>query len=209
MTRAWTEQDITRLRAMKAKNMTAEAVAARLGRSASAVQARAHNLVLTRDRRVKWDDVADNVLRVMWTDGASSGEIAKKLNRTRGAVAGRVQRLGLTRKLNGAPTVHAKPPAAVRKPRKPKAQRVPPAIAKPVAEPEDAPAILKSAIWRDLPGTAPVPLEQATGCKWPVEMPGREHEHLFCNEPIHPEGARPHVYCLAHRHVAHPKPDRP
>lgn len=211
MTRAWTEQDITRLRAMKAQNLPVEIIADRLNRSPSAVMHRTTTMRIAPAPQ-SWDVISDELLRVMWTDGASGGEIAKKLNRTRSAVMGRVQRLGLTRKLNGSPTVHAKPPAAVRKPRKPKpakpsAPRVPRAAPKFAAGPEIEPVILKGAIWRDLPGTSPVPLEHATGCKWPVETRDMDREHLFCNEPIHPEDARPHVYCLAHRLAAYRKRD--
>lgn len=49
---------------------------------------------------------------------------------------------------------------------------------------------LKGDAWAPLPGTTPVPLDQRTGCHWPL---GDRHPFAFCNDPISTG-----VYCAAH-----------
>jgi hypothetical protein len=53
--------------------------------------------------------------------------------------------------------------------------------------------VLKGAAWEALPGTSPVALEAATGCRWPI---GEESPFTFCNAPA--EG----VYCAVHREMS-------
>jgi hypothetical protein len=60
----------------------------------------------------------------------------------------------------------------------------------PIAAVDTAP--LKSKAWLPLPGTTPVPLDQRTGCAWPI---GEGHPFLFCNEPVHETG---HSWCKVH-----------
>jgi hypothetical protein len=51
--------------------------------------------------------------------------------------------------------------------------------------------LLAAEIWQPLPGSTPVPLDQRTGCAWPI---GHGHPFLFCNEPV----AAGHSWCPTH-----------
>ncbi len=61
-----------------------------------------------------WDKHALETLRAMWLDGKSGGEIAKALGRTRNAVLGKIDRLGLTRKRQGKRQARPPKPAPAR-----------------------------------------------------------------------------------------------
>lgn len=51
--------------------------------------------------------------------------------------------------------------------------------------------IISQKAWDALPGSSPVPLEQRTGCKWPI---GQHSPFLFCNAPTGEKGR----YCPHH-----------
>lgn len=57
---------------------------------------------------------------------------------------------------------------------------------------------LRSDVWLPLPGPAPVALELASGCKWPIN---HQPPYTFCNHPISAGS-----YCATH--AAKSKPER-
>lgn len=70
---------------------------------------------------MSWTDERVELLKKMWTEGQSASQIAKELGGvTRNAVIGKVHRLGLSNRIDGAPAPSAAP--------------VPPVAAKPVVE---------------------------------------------------------------------------
>src|SRR5580765_3277538 len=80
---------------------------------------------LMTDRRNTWTEAADAVLRRLWADGATSGEIAAHFRKTRNAIIGRVHRLHLPPRPSPIPGhVPAKPKAVAPQP-------LPPVVADP------------------------------------------------------------------------------
>ena len=47
-------------------------------------------------KRTKWDDKTTARLRALWTEGHSTAEIGRRLHRSKNAVVGKADRLGLT-----------------------------------------------------------------------------------------------------------------
>ena len=90
---------------------------------------------------MSWTDERVELLKKMWTEGQSASQIAKELGGvTRNAVIGKVHRLGLSNRVEGAPAMAA--PAAVAAAPVAPAPVAPAAVApapKPVAEAPAAP----------------------------------------------------------------------
>ncbi|TKD21771.1 GcrA cell cycle regulator, partial [Rhodobacter capsulatus] len=69
---------------------------------------------------MSWTDERVELLKKMWTEGQSASQIAKELGGvTRNAVIGKVHRLGLSNRVEGAPAAPA--PVAAAAPVKPAA----------------------------------------------------------------------------------------
>lgn len=138
-----------------------------------------------------WTDERTEILRGLWKRGLSCSEIARALGAgcTRNAVIGKVHRMKLPGRKPGAPRSPRPPrtriPKATRKAMKVKPERkvtiAPPKLLAPVK-----PVAFTAEAWQPLPGSRPVTLEHATGCRWcvsdPFGPPGIPS--LFCNEPV-------------------------
>jgi hypothetical protein len=140
-------------------------------------------------------------------DGSTYTQIAEALNTSREAVAGLIHR---ARERNELPrTVAAvdktKGGRATAKRRKVERKKAKPrhagitnyvALGAPLPPSDIKP--LKSNAWKALPGSVPVPLEQRTGCAWPLG----DGPFLFCNEPVQ-EGKSwcPHHFTLGNRPI--------
>lgn len=137
--------------------------------------------------RNPWTPDAVATLKKLWGKGMSAGQIGGVLHLSRCAVIGKVHRLKLTRKTKQPPKMRM--PSGLRRrlsvtPSRPVAPRpITPDIA-----PEPFVAVIEA--WAPLPNSEPTPLEEATGCRWPVG----DAPVLFCNQPA---GAGP--YCAAHQ----------
>jgi len=146
-----------------------------------------------------WDENAAGILTTMWRDGLSVSEISLRLSQqlgrplSRGAVMGKIDRMGLSRFNRQAPAVPRIPGKPGPKPKTP----IPTQFKAP--PPPDAfkprPEIL--------PGTVrPLDLK-ACHCRWPVGDPGSD-DFLFCGrgkvegKPYYPD----------HCEVAYYTPDR-
>ncbi|WP_444452734.1 GcrA family cell cycle regulator [Rhodobacter capsulatus] len=91
---------------------------------------------------MSWTDERVELLKKMWTEGQSASQIAKELGGvTRNAVIGKVHRLGLSNRVEGAPAAPAPAaaPAAAAKPAAPEPVAAPAAAATPRVEPEPEP----------------------------------------------------------------------
>ncbi len=87
---------------------------------------------------MSWTDERVELLKKMWTEGQSASQIAKELGGvTRNAVIGKVHRLGLSNRVEGAPAAAA--PAAA--PMPPAASAPAAAPPKPMSEAPAAPAV--------------------------------------------------------------------
>lgn len=141
----------------------------------------------------EWTPEQRKLAAKLFKDGYSSGQIAVQLGRTRNAVVGRLSRDGLI----GDKSKHALR-RATRLAQASAGEDVVPnsRIKKP------APSMLAAiehGPWNPLPGTAPVPLEQVTGCRWPIGDP-LSPDFCMCNAP-RVEGSS---YCGAHRRASRP-----
>jgi len=149
-----------------------------------------------------WSETDIAQLRELWGKGFSASQIAKELGYSRDAVLGRVFRLKLPKRReahHGQKSDRAVRPmvsecrpaikAAPVKKRTPKGD-------KSVSPDAVGAKILKSEIWKPLPGTSPVPLMERTGCRWPID--GEAGAALFCNGAVEGSGS----YCCAHEAVA-------
>jgi hypothetical protein len=69
------------------------------------------------------------------------------------------------------------------------------------------PVHIKPDAFAPLPDTKPVPLMQATGCRWPVS----DHPYMFCNAIVHHtlptdwNAGRISSFCQHHHKIAYPK----
>lgn len=94
--RYWTALEVEELKACWL-TATPEQLALRFGRTAYAVQCKAHALrLLVRPRFDEWPQERTDKLIHLWKAGLSSSQIALTLGITRNAVIGKVQRLGLS-----------------------------------------------------------------------------------------------------------------
>lgn len=159
---------------------------------------------------VSWSEERTNTLKVLWIEGLSASQIAKRLGGvSRNAVIGKVHRLGMTgRHQASRPTRVARvaPPKAPPKPQPVQVTRVAPPAPEPAPRPPEAkcdPVISPLARpWE----------ERKTGeCAWPI---GERGAVQSCCNPVRAEGAS---YCLGHealrvssgktRPIEPPKPD--
>lgn len=146
-----------------------------------------------------WTDERVNRLKELWALGWSSSRIARDLGQaSRSAITGKIYRLGLPRRRDGASaTKVTRVPAA--KPRV-RPAFVPPAPKFVAPAKERGPAVSRDRAFAPLPGFHPVPfLERLPGCcRWPIDG-ADESEFLCCNRPRdtgHPS------YCATHRQLA-------
>lgn len=92
---------------------------------------------------MSWTDERVELLKKMWTEGQSASQIAKELGGvTRNAVIGKVHRLGLSNRVEGAAAAPAPSPAPAAKPvvEQPAAVAAAPPRPEPVAEAPARPA---------------------------------------------------------------------
>jgi GcrA cell cycle regulator len=128
-----------------------------------------------------WSDEENAELTRLWDTGLSSVKIAKIMGKTKNAVCGKVNRLGLPAR--PSPIPGRKPPVA----------RVPKQIEKQVIASPKAPVMVK-------PQPTPMPkyTRRETRCAWPIGDPKKPSFH-FCCDPVE-SGA---VYCPAHESIAY------
>ncbi len=159
-----------------------------------------------------WTEGNVAILRRLWSEGWSAGQIANFLGGgiSRSAVIGKVHRL----KLGGRATVVVRPnPTHWKRPegavRTRSAAAKPTIAAKPVEKnlpkgnkvadvDAEGMRLLRSRAWTALPGTAPVGImDYTSGCRWPIDQDG---ETLFCNAEAPAKGP----YCVTHAALAVP-----
>ena len=136
---------------------------------------------------MSWTDERVELLKKMWTEGQSASQIAKELGGvTRNAVIGKVHRLGLSNRVEGAAAAPAPAaaPAAVSKPAAPEPVAAPAAAAAPRVEPEPEPV---------RPTIAAVPPRPAPAAPQPVAavapVPGvvRKPALVPAGQPLPPQ----------------------
>jgi GcrA cell cycle regulator len=123
-----------------------------------------------------WSDERVELLKKLWADGLSGGEIAILWNVSRNTICGKVHRLGLSNEGRGQPgpkrMTRPDPSSAVFKARPVSIGAVKPARLVPGSiEQVSKPVAVKRASFAALPGTEPRPFDERprTGCKWPIE----------------------------------------
>ncbi len=110
-----------------------------------------------------WTAEEEKTLRTLWSEGGSGSEIGKIMGRTRNAIIGKVHRL----KLAGRPSTVARNLAA-KKP-KPKPREPKPKQKSPVDNLPALPVEVPPSVWEPLPFVRSAPLEEVSGCRWPLE----------------------------------------
>jgi DNA-binding CsgD family transcriptional regulator len=99
--RAWTAEEVARLRALAAQGLSYPEIASRLGRSVHSVRIKARQLDIRRRSRKWWTEEEEERLRELLKKHSLS-EIARLLGRTKSSVATKVWELGLaTEHYNG------------------------------------------------------------------------------------------------------------
>lgn len=144
-------------------------------------------------------DVAEVLLRRLWLeDGQSFKQIAKALTETtgrtvtRGAVAGRIRRLGLTGMQAPRPAEAAEPMSV--------------SATSSGVEKTDIPAAPSPTF---APGTWPMAATTAGQCKFAcTPHSARPEQHRFCGEPVAWKGGRPTSWCSHHHDVVSGAPGR-
>lgn len=135
------------------------------------------------------DEAAD-----LYRKGYSSSQIAGQVGRTRSSVIGRLTRDGLIGNTSNARRSVRK--SAMKAERTHTRQPSSPLRAD---ADSDGVKLLAADVWKPLPGTNPVPLEQVEGCRWPLgEI--RDGTFCMCNEPK----ADGSSYCLTHKRASEP-----
>lgn len=151
---------------------------------------------------MKWSDADEAELLRLWNDGLSAGVIEKRLkNRTRSAILGKLDRLGVL-KDSGHQTVSTVAPPLRKstkfkeepKPRRPRDQ-----FGNKMSGLGEDKKPLSSPAWSPLPGSVPVGLMERTGCCFIVS---RDSPFLYCDRPTE-KGVS---YCTHHIQVMKPKP---
>ncbi|GGA64778.1 GcrA family cell cycle regulator [Pelagibacterium lentulum] len=130
----------------------------------------------------------------LFKEGYSAHQIGVQVGRTRNSVISRLSRDGVmgntdrARRINRAVDVKANR-SFQRQPSSPL-----------MADPDsDGMKLLSKDAWEPLPGTNPVPLEDVTGCRWPLgEI--RDGTFCMCNAPK-VEGSS---YCATHKRASEP-----
>lgn len=149
----------------------------------------------------EWTEARVEQLKALWSEGLSCSQIAAAMGgTTRNAVIGKVHRLKLSQRrlarrsgpLKQRPPLTPRPPKARVRPA-PKPSEKPRQI-KPDIAPE--PFEFSVSAWQPIPGSIPVTIEHATGCKWPVGEGAYtvSASSLFCN--CTPVEGKP--YCAEH-----------
>ncbi|MAN77799.1 MAG: hypothetical protein CML24_11550 [Rhizobiales bacterium] len=135
------------------------------------------------------DEAAD-----LYRKGYSSSQIAGQVGRTRNSVIGRLTRDGLIGNANRARKTNRR--SAMKAERTHTRQPSSPLRANPDSE---GVKLLAADVWKPLPGTNPVRLDEVEGCRWPLgEI--REGTFCMCNAPK-VEGSS---YCPTHKRVSEP-----
>ena len=135
---------------------------------------------------MSWTPERCNILRAMYAEGLSGGQIAMELKITRNAVIGKVNRLGLTRDFHASPKAHPKP-----KHRPQKRVQWKPSVRLPAPEP-----IIEADATGDLPliGAGVALLDLRSGqCRWPYG----DGPFVFCGRPTRD------IYCARHARIAY------
>lgn len=141
-----------------------------------------------------WTIEQIDTVRRMWADGATLSQIGAAVNRSRSAVAGKVDRLKLPKKTPATIAEMNARNAAKRWEGKPHKPSKPFTFKKAHPKERKPPMFLRVV---SVPGSKPVPLHERTGCCYPTTG---EKPHLFCNEPT--EGRD---YCEYHMAVMYPR----
>lgn len=173
-----------------------------------------------------WPEADEAILRTLWVQGLSAGEIAKRLpHRTRSAIIGKAHRLKLPGRPSplgkGRPASAVKPVRAPRPPKQRKAATAQPfdlsksktdSTAEQRAEKAAAGRlIIKRTIDAANDNSVPMVGRSFGQCAWPVGTPARAADQLACGAPIY-QGIEKCSYCLDHaqrafaRDIILPKP---
>lgn len=172
-----------------------------------------------------WTAEQDAQLRTLWESGDTTGEISRKLARSRNSVIGRAHRLNLPRRASpiirsaGGPRpkpvpriVQMKSAAALIQARERAASAVrsatpipaqagdPPAAVPQRTDREDVTSrVLHSPVTALPPPVPRAPAAGFSGCRWPLWGDKERPDHRFCGEPARqrPDGNRC-VYCAEH-----------
>lgn len=141
-----------------------------------------------------WTMEQIDTVRRMWADGATLSQIGAAVNRSRSAVAGKVDRLELPKKTAAAIAALNAHNAAKRWEGRPHKPSKPFTFKKAHPKERKPPMFLRVV---SVPDSKPVPLGERTGCCYPTTG---EKPHLFCNEPLaHGD------YCETHYWVMYPR----
>lgn len=151
----------------------------------------------------KWTDEREQMLRAMFAEGQSFGEMAAAFGVGRGAISGKCDRLGLKRHTSRFTTEQLAERAQRRREiqREWRAKQREAAVWKPkppaLAQPDDEPAADFDC---DDPTETACTINDLTGtrCAWPLWP---KHPGLYCGRPID-DGARPQ-WCPAHSRRGH------
>lgn len=145
-----------------------------------------------------WTDDRVDLLKKLWTEGASASAIAKELGGiTRNSVIGKRLRLGLPTRGKGSDSAQPRE----RKPRRPRD----PVTLRHIAA-KEAPLVPPDPLPQERMDDQTIPLAQRctlmdltqSKCRWPVGDP-RESSFFFCGAAA-AEGC---VYCVHHSRVAY------
>jgi hypothetical protein len=160
------------------------------------------------DCRRTWTDAQERLLRELVADGRSSGEIAARLNMSRGAIVGKCDRLDLQLKGGARPKVarlraHGDRPAMPWPPRSwTPSRKLPPVFTPPEDTEAEPPAIAASEpeIRVDAepvnPGGLAIMELTHSSCRWPIDPPAGG-EWRFCGQPREARSTLS-CYCTAH-----------
>ncbi|WP_444463275.1 GcrA family cell cycle regulator [Rhodobacter capsulatus] len=134
---------------------------------------------------MSWTDERVELLKKMWTEGQSASQIAKELGGvTRNAVIGKVHRLGLSNRVEGAAAPVAPVAAAPVKPAAPEPVAPAAAAAPPRVEPEPEP--VRPTLTAVPPRPAPVP-PQPVAAVAPVPGVVRKPALVPAGQPLPPQ----------------------
>ena len=132
---------------------------------------------------MQWTEDLVEQLRVLWGDGLSAGEIAKRLNKSRNAVIGKAHRLGLASRPSPIKTKISKEPKSSQSTSNISNKRK------------------KTSDYRHAP-TNVLSLQDRT-CQWPIGDP-REDTFKFCGKKA--LAGKPYCFdhsCVAYQNFAH------
>jgi hypothetical protein len=142
-----------------------------------------------------WTQAQQDEAADLYRKGYSSSQIAGQIGRTRNSVIGRLSRDGVMGNANKARRTNRQ--SAMKAERTHTRQTSSPLRANPDS---DGVKLLAANVWKPLPGTNPVPLEQVDGCRWPLGET-RDDTFCMCNAPK-VEGSS---YCPTHKRASEPR----